>query len=443
MGGKPGPLAVVILAAGRGTRMKSDRAKVLHEIAGRPLLAYPLEAAQALSPQRLVVVVGQDEQLVRERFGDRAVFVTQEEPRGTGHAVLAAREGLQGFVGDVMILCGDTPLLRAGTLRRMREVKSECDAELLLLSASAPLPGRVVRDERGRVVRIVEETDATPEELAIEEGNAGVYLVDAGLLWKALSEVDDRNAQGEIYLTDVVERAFASGHGVEALRLDDPEESLGVNTRAELAEAAAIWRRRIAERLMREGVTLIDPGATYVDVDVQVGRDTVIEPGCVLKGDTRIGERVHVKAHTTIEWSRIEDDVEIGPCAHLRPGTVVGSGARVGNFVEVKNSVIGANVKADHLSYIGDAEVGPGASFGCGSITVNYDGREKHRTTVGPGAFIGCNANLIAPVTVGRDAYVAAGSTVTQDVPEGALAVGRSRQRNVEGWAKRRTRKRQ
>jgi bifunctional UDP-N-acetylglucosamine pyrophosphorylase/glucosamine-1-phosphate N-acetyltransferase len=443
MGGKPCPLAVVILAAGRGTRMKSGRAKVLHEVAGRPMLAYPLEAAQALSPQRLVVVVGQGEELVRERFEDRAVFVAQEEPRGTGHAVLAAREVLQGFAGDVMILCGDTPLLREGTLRRMREVKLEGDAELLLLSASAPLPGRVVRDEQGRVVRIVEETDAAPEELAIEEGNAGVYLVDAGLLWKALSEVDDRNAQGEIYLTDVVQRVFSSGRSVEALRLDDPEESLGVNTRAELAEAAAIWRRRTAERLMREGVTLIDPQATYLDVDVQVGRDTVIEPGCVLKGDTRIGERVHVKAHTTIEWSRIEDDVEIGPCAHLRPGTVVGSGARVGNFVEVKNSVIGANVKADHLSYIGDAEVGPGASFGCGSITVNYDGREKHRTTVGPGAFIGCNANLIAPVTVGRDAYVAAGSTVTQDVPEGALAVGRSRQRNVEGWAKRRPRKRQ
>jgi bifunctional UDP-N-acetylglucosamine pyrophosphorylase/glucosamine-1-phosphate N-acetyltransferase len=442
MGGKPCPLAVVILAAGRGTRMKSGRAKVLHEVAGRPMLAYPLEAAQALSPQRLVVVVGQGEELVRERFEDRAVFVAQEEPRGTGHAVLAAREVLQGFAGDVMILCGDTPLLREGTLRRMREVKLEGDAELLLLSASAPLPGRVVRDEQGRVVRIVEETDAAPEELAIEEGNAGVYLVDAGLLWKALSEVDDRNAQGEIYLTDVVQRVFSSGRSVEALRLDDPEESLGVNTRAELAEAAAIWRRRTAERLMREGVTLIDPQATYLDVDVQVGRDTVIEPGCVLKGDTRIGERVHVKAHTTIEWSRIEDDVEIGPSAHLRPGTVVGSGARVGNFVEVKNSVIGENVKADHLSYIGDAEVGSGASFGCGSITVNFDGREKHRTTIGPDAFIGCNANLIAPVTVGRDAYVAAGSTVTQDVPEEALAVGRSRQRNVEGWSKRRPRKR-
>lgn len=439
---KARPLAVVILAAGRGTRMKSARPKVLHEIAGRPLLAYPLGAAEALGPERLVVVLGRDGEAVRERFAGRATFALQAEPRGTGHAVLAAREALADFLGDVLILYGDTVLLREATLRRLREAKQERGADLMILSAELPLPGRIVRDERGRVARVVEVTDATPEELELREGNTGVYLTDAELLWKALSEVDDRNAQGEIYLTDIVDRAVRAGRTVDALRLDDPDEGLGVNTRAELARATAIWRRRIAERLMEQGVTLIDPAATYVDYDVEVGRDSLIEPGCVLQGDTRIGERVHVKAHTVIEWSRLEDDVVIGPCAHLRPGSQLRSGVRVGNFVEIKNSVVGEGVKADHLTYIGDADVGAGAHFGCGAIVVNYDGREKHRTRVEADAFVGCNANLIAPVEVGRNAYVAAGSTITHDVPEDALGVARSRQRNVEGWSQRRPRKR-
>lgn len=435
-------LAVLVLAAGKGTRMKSGRAKVLHEIAGRPLLGYPLAVAEALAPERLVVVIGRDADLVRERFDGRAQFVLQAEQRGTGHAVLAAREALAGFEGDVVILYGDTPLLREATLRRMIDRKREARADLVMLSALVPLPGRVVRDPTGRVERIVEAVDATPEELAIPEGNTGVYLVGTELLWKALSRVGDANAQGEIYLTDVVAIAVREGRRVEALCLDDPDESLGINDRAELAKAAAVVRRRKAAELMATGVTFVDPERTYVDVDVEIGHDSVIEPGVVITGASRLGARVHVKAHSVIEDGTLDDGVVVGPMAHLRPGSHLGANVRIGNFVEVKNSRLGPGVKADHLSYIGDADVGEGAAFGCGAITVNYDWDAKHRTVVGAGANVGCNANLVAPVSVGRDAAVAAGSTVTQDVPDGALAVARERQRNIEGWRSKRPKKR-
>ncbi len=435
MAGQARDVAVILLAAGNSTRMNSSRAKVLHDLAGRPMLDFPLRAAEACGAARIVVVIGRDAEQVRETFQGRAQFALQAEPRGTGHAVLEARSLLQGFDGDFLILYGDTPLLRAETLRRIIERKHSRGADLVLLSAQLPLPGRVVRDAAGRVERIVEVTDAAPDELALEEGNTGVYLVDGDLLWKALAQVEDRNQQGELYLTDVVSYAVREGRRVDAILLEDPEESLGVNTRAELAQAAAALRRRTAERLMAEGVTLVDPAHTYLDVDVEIGRDSLIEPGCVIKGRTRLGARVHVKAHCTIEDSVVGDDVQIGPQAHLRPNCRLGPGVRVGNFVEVKNSVLGAGVKADHLAYIGDADVGAGASFGCGAIVVNYDWKAKHRTTVGERAFIGCNANLIAPVELAADCFVAAGTTVTQDVPAEALAVARARQRNVEGWA--------
>jgi bifunctional UDP-N-acetylglucosamine pyrophosphorylase/glucosamine-1-phosphate N-acetyltransferase len=438
MGSGLAGLAVVILAAGKGTRMKSARAKVLHEIAGRPLLGFPVAMAEALSPERLVVVIGRDADLVREQFEGRARFVLQAEQKGTGHAVLMAREALAGFQGDVLILYGDVPLLRESTVRRMVELKASKKADLVMLSALLPLPGRVVRDASGRVARIVEMTDATPEELAIPEGNTGVYLVASELLWKALAQVDDKNRQGELYVTDVVERAVSEGRVVEALVLEDADEALGINTRAELARAAGVVRRRKAEELMAAGVTFIDPDRTYIDVDVEIGGDSLLEPGVVITGASRLGSNVHVKAHTVIESSVLDDDVVIGPMAHLRPGSHLGRKVRIGNFVEVKNSTLGAGAKADHLSYIGDADVGDGAAFGCGAITVNYDWDVKHRTTVEAGANVGCNVNLVAPVKVGRDAAVAAGSTVTKDVPDGALAVARERQRNVEGWRSRR-----
>jgi bifunctional UDP-N-acetylglucosamine pyrophosphorylase/glucosamine-1-phosphate N-acetyltransferase len=300
------------------------------------------------------------------------------------------------------------------------------------------VPGIVVRDAAGRVARIVEATDASPSELAIAERNTGVYLLGAELLWKTLAQVGDQNRQGEVYLTSIVEIAVREGLKVEALLIPDAEEAIGVNQRAELARAAAVVRSRKLNQLMLAGVSIVDPSATWIDVDVEVGRDAVIEPGCVIQGASRIGERVHLKPGCMIESSEIGDDAVIGPCAHLRPGTRLGRRVRIGNFVEVKNSVLGRGVKADHLAYIGDADVGEDASFGCGAITVNYDWEKKHRTTVGERVRIGCNANLIAPVTLEDDSYVAAGSTITKTVPTDAIAVSSGRQKNLEGWGKKR-----
>ena len=430
-------IAVLVLAAGQGTRMKSELAKVLHPLCGQPMLHFVLAAAEALGPERLAVVVGRDAEAVREAFSGRARFVLQAELRGTGHAVLQTEAELQGFHGDVLVLYGDTPLLRAESLRRMVETKRRTGAALVMLSAAVDVPGIVVRDPHGRLARVVEATDATPEELAIPERNIGVYLVDRDLLWKSLAQVDDQNAQGEIYLTGIVEILLSEGRSVEVLRLEDDEEGIGVNTRVDLARAGAALRHRILDRLMREGVSIVDPAATWIDAGVEIGRDTLIEPNCVIQGETRIGERVHLKPGCVIESSTIGDDAEIGPSAHLRPGCRLGHGVRIGNFVELKNSQLGAGVKADHLSYIGDADVGDGASFGCGSITVNYDWRDKHRTVVEPGAVIGCNVNLVAPVRIGRNASVAAGSTITKDVPEDALAVARADQTHIGGWSRR------
>ncbi len=438
MASKMPSIAVVVLAAGKGTRMKSGLAKVLHPLVGRPMLSFSLAAAESLNPKQLVVVVGRDADRVREAFAERATFVLQEKQCGTGHAVVQAEQALKGFHGDVLILYGDTPLIRPETLAQMVATKAETQADLVLLTAEVEVPGIVIREETGSISRIVEATDATSEELAIRERNTGVYLLSAELLWKTLAQIGDRNEQGEIYLTDLVGLLVRDGLRVEALRMADPEEAIGINTRVELAEAAAVIRRRKLDQLMLSGVTIVDPGATYIDVGVEVGKDTVIEPGCSIQGESRIGGGVHLKPGCMIESSDVGDDAIIGPNAHLRPGSVLGRGVRIGNYVEIKNSVLGDGVKADHLSYIGDADVGARASFGCGAITVNYNWREKGRTTIGEGAKIGCNVNLIAPVTIGKNAAVAAGSTIGSEVPEAALAVERAQHRNIEGWAARR-----
>ncbi len=431
------PLAVVILAAGHGTRMKSRRAKVLHEIAGRPMLAYPVALSESLAPERLVIVIGRDAEAVRLAFAERADFVVQAEQRGTGHAVQMALPALAGFEGEVLILYGDCPLLRPESVERLRLLKAESKAPLAILTSPEPLPGLVVRGVDGRVERIVEQTDATPEELEIREGNTGVYLVDGELLTSALGELDSANVQAELYLTDVVAIARARKLPVEALRLDDAGEALGVNNRAELARATAVQNRRNVERLMALGVTMLDPAAVWIDSDVEIGRDSQIDPGVVITGPTRIGQGVHVKAHSVIESSVLEDEVVVGPSAHLRPGTRLRRGVRIGNFVEVKNSDLGPGARADHLAYIGDADVGAGASFGCGAITVNYDWEQKHRTTVGEHVRIGCNVNLVAPVELAAGSFVAAGTTVTKPVPADAIAVSTGKQRNLEGWGKR------
>jgi len=430
-------LAVVVLAAGKGTRMKSDRAKVLHAICGLPMLGHIQRVAEAVAAQRLIVVVGRDADEVRRAYGESAEFVLQAEQNGTGHAVMMTEDALRDFSGDIFILYGDTPLLRASTLERMQALKTETAADLVMLTASGDIPGRVVRDEQGRVRRIVEAQDATPEELAIEERNTGVYLVSSDLLWAGLDQLDSDNQQGELYITDVVGYAVDKGYRVEALWLEDASECLGINDRIQLAEATRLMRRRINERVMAGGVTLIDPEATYIDATVEIGRDSVIEPGCCLTGRTVIGRDVHVKAGCYIEDSRLEDGVSFGPFSHLRPNSHLGHGVKIGNFVEIKNATLGPGSKAAHLTYIGDADVGADVNFGCGSVVVNYDGYEKHRSTVGDAAFIGCNVNLVSPVHIAPHAFLAAGSTITVDVPEDALAVARARQRNLEGWVAR------
>jgi bifunctional UDP-N-acetylglucosamine pyrophosphorylase/glucosamine-1-phosphate N-acetyltransferase len=433
-------LAVIVLAAGQGTRMKSRRAKVLHEIAGQPMLAYVLDAAASLDPEQTLVVVGREAAAVRQAFAGRARFAQQIEQRGTGHAVQVALAELGHFAGSVLILYGDTPLLRAETLRALARARAASGAAIAMLTSPEPLPGRIVRGRDGSVERVVEVTDATPEELAIQEGNTGVYLVDGEFLAKAVARLDDRNAQGELYLTDIVAAARAEGLRVEAVRVEQGIEALGVNTRAELARVTAEQFRRNALRWMDEGVTFVDPARTYVDTDVVLGRDCLLEPGVVIGAGSRLAENVHVKAHSVIEDSRVGEGSVIGPMAHLRPGNHLHEDVRIGNFVEVKNSELGAGVKADHLAYVGDSDVGDGASFGCGAITVNYDWVDKHRTRVGAGARVGCNANLIAPLELEPGSFVAAGTTVTKPVPEDAIAVSTGRQKNLEGWGERRRR---
>ena len=428
------PIAAVVLAAGKGTRMKSRRAKVLHEICGVPLLGHIARVAEGLDAERLVVVVGRDADEVKEAYAGRAEFVLQAEQRGTGHAVLVTESKLRDFEGDVFVLYGDTPLLRVETLKRMQALKAESGADLVMLTALGDIPGRVKRDAAGRVERIIEAQDATPDELLIEERNTGVYLVDSKLLWAGLDSLEPDNIQGELYITDVVGHAVREGHAVEALCLEDADECLGINTRAELAEAARLMRERILDEHMTNGVTIVDPENTYIDATVAIGRDTVIEPGCMITGESVLGEGVHLKANSYIEDSRLDDGVVFGPMSHLRPHTHLGAGVKIGNFVEVKKSTLGPGTKAAHLTYIGDAKVGEGVNFGCGSIVVNYDGYQKHETVVGDGAFIGCNVNLVAPVEIGDRTFLAAGSTISLDTPVDSLGVARAKQRNIEGW---------
>ncbi len=430
--------AVIVLAAGQGTRMKSRRAKVLHEVGGVAMLEHVLQTAQALSPSRLIVVVGRDAEEVKRRYASRAEFVLQSEQRGTGHAVKVALPALADVGGDVLILYGDTPLLRPATIERMRQAKRDRMADLVLLSAFAPsIPGILVRDGAGQVARIVESQDASAAELAIPERNTGVYLVSSKLLRQGIDSLSPHNAQGELYLTDVVGFAVRNRFSVEALPVEDASECLGINTRRELAAASAVLRRRIVDRLMDEGVSFVDPENVYIDATVRIGRDSLIEPGVVITGSSVLGEGCHIKAGCVIEDSRLADDVTIGPSAHLRPGNELASGVKIGNFVELKNSKLGRGTKAAHLGYIGDADVGADVNFSCGAIVVNYDGYKKTRSTIGDHAFIGCNANLVSPVEIAAHAFVAAGSTITKNVPSDALAIARDRQRNLEGWVAR------
>jgi bifunctional UDP-N-acetylglucosamine pyrophosphorylase/glucosamine-1-phosphate N-acetyltransferase len=454
-----GDLALVLMAAGKGTRMRSRLPKVLHQVCGRPILMHALELGRELGAKRRIVVVGSGEEQVREALsGEDVELVRQTEQRGTAHAALQARSLLADHGGPVLVMNGDHPLYRARTFAAMRDAFEKTKADLEILVTDMPNPtgyGRVLRDAGGRIARIVEEAECSDTMKRVSEVNLGAYLADARLLFELLGRVRDDNEKGEFYITDVVEIARQMGKSVEASRADDWCESLGINTKTELSRAECLMRERLVDKLMREGVTLLDPETTYVEVDVHVGEDTVLAAGVVLRKGVRIGANCRIDPGVVIEDSEIGDDVWLkpgcyiegskiaarcilGPNAHLRPGADLREDVRIGNFVEIKNSVVGKGTKADHLTYIGDADVGERVTFGCGSIVVNYDGEKKTRTTVGDRAFIGCNSNLIAPVTIEADAYVGAGSTITKTVPSGALGVARAEQRNIEGWRKRR-----
>jgi bifunctional UDP-N-acetylglucosamine pyrophosphorylase/glucosamine-1-phosphate N-acetyltransferase len=451
------PLAVIVLAAGRGTRMRSRTAKVLHPLLGRPLLAWACDPARALPAARRAVVVGHQAPEVALVLPPGFEPVLQERLWGTGHAVRQARRLFAG-PGDTVVLSGDTPLLAAATVRRLLAAHRRARAAVTLLTAEVADPagyGRIVRGAGGRVARIVEHDDASPEVRGIREVNAGVYCFENRFLDAALRRLRAANRQEEYYLTDVVADAVRRGATVAAVRCDDPDEILGVNDRAQLARAGDLLRRRVLARLMRAGVTVVDPASTWVEAEVRVGADTVLLPGTVLEGatavaagcrigpwarlrDARLGAGAVVKDACVVEGAVVGPRCQVGPFAHLRPGTRLAAGARVGNFVEIKKSRVGAGSKANHLSYIGDAVVGRGVNIGAGTITCNYDGYAKHETRIGDGVFIGSDTQLVAPVAVGAGALVAAGTTVTRDVPPGALALSREPQENRPGWAARR-----
>ncbi len=449
---------VVIMAAGEGTRMRSATPKVLHDLCGRPLVAWPIAAAREAGAGRVVVVGGPDHAL-DGLLPEGVTLAVQEEPRGTADAVRAAAGELDPDA-PVIVLSGDVPLVTAELIRELATVHVAADAAATMVTMELDDPssyGRVVRGSDGNVEHVVETKapgDATPAELAITEVNAGVYAFEPGALRRALEAVSAHNAQGEYYLPDALQAIALDGQPVAAFKVDDPGLTLGVNDRVDLGRVRALAQRRILEGHMRAGVTIVDPASTLVDIDVALGADTVIEPATYLRGATRAGERCRIGPATTLIDAVLGDEVTIrhsyldrcevraggtvGPFAYLRPETLLREGAKAGTFVEIKNSDVGAGAKVPHLSYLGDADVGANSNLGAGTITANYDGFAKHRTTIGADVRGGVDVAYVAPVEVGDRAWTAAGSVVTQDVPPGALGVARERQRNVEGYDERR-----
>lgn len=443
----------IILAAGKGTRMKSKLYKVLHPVAGKPMIEHIIHRVLEAEPAEIVTIVGHGAEAVERQLGGRSEYALQEEQLGTGHAVLQAADILKGKPGTTLVISGDTPLLTTETLNNLFKDHQEKNASATILTAHAEDPtgyGRVIRDADGAVDYIVEQKDASPEEARVQEINTGTYCFDNIQLFDALEKIGTDNAQGEYYLPDIIKILKNAGETVAAYQTEDFEESLGVNDRAALAQADALMRRRINQENMLSGVTLIDPQTTYIDAGVFIGRDTVIEPGVSLKGDTVIGEDCVIGANSQIIDSTIEDEVKItsstieqsiirkgadvGPYAHLRPKADIGESAHVGNFVEVKNATIGKDTKVGHLTYVGDAVLGKDINVSCGVIFANYDGKNKHQTIVGDRSFIGSGTCLIAPVKLGEYAITAAGSTITDDVPDNAMGIARARQVNKEGY---------
>lgn len=453
-------LVAIVMAAGKGTRMASERPKVLHEMAGEPLLGFVLAQIDTLREQgvasRAIAVVGHGADQVRRylrQVWPWAEDALQEPQLGTGHAIMQVAPALQGFQGTVAILNGDIPLFEAATLQEMLLVHEGQEARLTFLTVDHPDPdglGRILRDPNGRVTGIVEHRDATPEQRAISEINVGLYLAHWPTLSAALDLLTNGNEQGEYYLTDAIAALVQAGHKVAAFKTQDLAQTAGINNRAELVAAAGIWRQRCNAGFLRRHVTIEDPQTCWIGPRVRIAADTTIEPGVQIHGGTRIGsgcligshsrlvdvlvgDRVTIRSSDIVD-SEIGDRTTIGPFARLRDRAIVGENARIGNFVELKKVLMGDGAKAAHLTYLGDAEIGRGSNIGCGTVTCNYDGERKHRTVIGEGVFIGTNNTLVAPLTIGDGAYSAAGSTLTQDVPAGALAVARSRQVIKDGW---------
>jgi len=447
-------VTAIILAAGEGKRMRSRQPKILHHLCGRPLVGYPLRLARTFA-DRVVMVVPPSADGVAQVAGEGVLTVVQRERLGTGHAVVQAKDACGE--GTILVLPGDMPLLTVETIERLLNHHKAASAAATLLTAIVDNPagyGRVLR-QRGRVARIVEDRDATDDQKKINEIGTSVYCFDARRLWSALAEVRPDNDQGEYYLTDVVAILSRAGATVEAVTVADPSEAQGVNDRKQLAAVAVVQRRRILDRLMEGGVTVVDPASTYIEDTVTIGPDTVVQPQTVIEGATVIGsecvigagshvsgsrlaDRVVLKPYSIIEEAAIDEDATLGPFCHLRPGCHIGAGAEIGNFAELKKSRVGKKTKIHHVSYVGDATLGERVNVGAGTITCNYDGQRKHSTVIGDGVFVGTNSSLVAPLTIGEGAYVAAGSVITRDVPPGALAMERSPQVVKDGWAAKR-----
>jgi len=448
-------LAIVVLAAGMGKRMKSDIPKVLHPVLGRPMLSYVLDVVESLSPKRIVVVVGHGAEDVKKVSDSKKItYVTQSKQLGTGHAVNCAKSALESFKGNILILNGDFPLITTSSLKKFINDHEKKKADLSILTAlidDSHGYGRIKRDQNGDVIGIVEEKDASREERFIDEINSGTYCVKSSFLWNALKKINSRNKQSEYYLTDIVALAHKDSLKVNGMLVSDSEEVMGVNDRSELSYVESVLKWRTNERLMRSGVTLIDPENTYISPEVRIGRDTTIYPNTHIYGKTQIGRNCIIGPSTWIEGSKfgngvtvksscyitsatIKNDVSVGPFAHIRPEAQIMDGAKIGNFVEIKKSKIGQGSKVSHLSYVGDTVMGKDVNIGAGTITCNYDGYEKHKTVIEDNVFIGSDTMLVAPIKVGKGATTGAGSTISKDVPQGSLAIGRARQTNIKDW---------
>lgn len=446
-------LKSLILAAGKGTRMKSDLPKVIHKVNGIPMVKKIIEVLKGIDVEENILILGHKKEVVLKVLGD-VNYVVQDEQLGTGHAIMMAEPKLKDYNGDIMVLCGDTPLLRTETLKELHKKHKKSGAVTTLLTSIYEDPfgyGRIVKKD-GKVIAIVEEKEANDEIKRIKEVNAGVYIFDSKELWKALSKVNNNNDKGEYYLTDVIGIQVSEGKIIESHILEDNVEILGVNSKVELAQADAVLRARKNRELMEAGAILIDPSTTYIEDSVTVGRDTIIYPGALIQGETSIGENCEILGNTRIihceigndvriessalEESIVGDRVTIGPFAHLRPKSHLKEGVHIGNFVETKKSTLEKGVKAGHLTYLGDATVGENTNIGAGTITCNYDGKNKFKTVIEKNVFIGSDTMLVAPVTVGEGALTAAGSVITKDVPSKALAVARSKQTIKLNWRK-------